>query len=152
MEILRLRCRRAASLGLTYRQYTSVLLDRGVHLQAIIFEFGGTLVQMKNGEAQPLPGVLEKLGQLTAPRIFVITGDPQAPSMITQLNKYCDDCITDHGIYGDASDAKRTIADLLAKYKLSPAAAVMIGDSDTDYKSAQAAKLAKFIRAGDYFG
>jgi len=97
IEILRLRCRRAASLGLIYRQYTSVLVDRGVHLQAMIFGLGGTLVQIKNGPAQPLPAVLEKLGRLNASAIFVITDDPQAPSIIAQINTLCDDCINGSG-------------------------------------------------------
>jgi hypothetical protein len=114
IEILRLRCRRAASIGLTYRQYTFVLVDRGVNLQAMIFGLGGTLVQIKNGQAQPPPDVLEKLGRLNASAIFVITDYLQAPSIIAQINTLCDDCITDYGIYRNAVDAPSAILNLLA--------------------------------------
>jgi hypothetical protein len=127
IEILRLRCRRAASLGLTYRQYTSVLVDRGVHLQPMIFGLGGTLIQIKNGQAQPLPGILEKPGRLNASAIFAITDDPQAPSINAQINTLCDDCITDYGIYSNAVDAPSAILNLMAKYKIPSATVVMVG-------------------------
>jgi len=151
IETLRLRCRRAAGLGLTYRQYTSALMDRGVHLQAVIFDLDGTLVRMENGQVQPLPGVLEKLARLAAPGIFVITGNGQAASIIEWLNKFCGGIIADYGIYRDAADATSTILNLLARNNLPPAAAVMVGADIAGENCAQTAKLAKFIQAGAYF-
>jgi hypothetical protein len=115
------------AFGLTYRQYTSVLVDRGVHLQPMIFGLGGTLIQIKNGQAQPLSGVLEKPGRLNASAIFAITDDPQAPSINAQINTLCDDCITDYGIYRNAVDAPSAILNLMAKYKISSATVVMVG-------------------------
>lgn len=159
IEIIRLRCRRAASLGLTYRQYTSALLDRGVHPRAIFFELGGTLVQAGNGKiiadqqdrVQLLPGVLETLARLTARDVFVISNDAQAASFIAQVNRICGGTIADYEVYKDPVEAKSALIGLLAKYKLPAAAALMIGADVASEKSAQAAKLAKFIYASAYF-
>jgi hypothetical protein len=159
IEIVRLRCRRAASLGLTYRQYTAALMDRGVHLQAIVFALGGTLVRTENGHVtldqegriQPLPGVLEKLKRLNACTVLVITNDAQARSIIQQLDKLCGGVISGHGVYGNGQEATSAIADLLAKFKLPAAAALMVGADVAGETSARAAKLAKFIPAREYF-
>jgi hypothetical protein len=33
IEIVRLRCERAEALGMTYKEYTAIVMDRGVYLQ-----------------------------------------------------------------------------------------------------------------------
>ncbi|MDA1101426.1 MAG: hypothetical protein O2967_20870 [Proteobacteria bacterium] len=159
MEIIRLRCRRAADLGLTYRQYTSVLLDRGVHPRAIFFDLGGTLVQMKNekihvdqfGRIQLLPGVLDKFARLKGCDVFVISNDEQACLTIGQIKELSGGIVTDHGVYGEAAEAQSAIVELLAAFKIPPAAAIMVGAAIASENCAHAAKLAKFILAGEYF-
>lgn len=178
IEIVRLRLERAAKLGLTYRQFTTVLLDRGIYLRAIFFELAGTLVRSRNngveidrhGHIGLLPGVLEKLACLRTCHAFVTSNlagraqargdDTRAPSFVEQINRLCGGTITDYRI-GNEAAAKTSgrheirpnlILNLLAKYGLSPSVAVMVGNGERDSECARDAKLAKFIPAGAYFG
>ncbi|MBL6954249.1 MAG: hypothetical protein ISR50_16540 [Alphaproteobacteria bacterium] len=89
--------------------------------------------------------------RLTACGVFVISNDAQAPSFVAQVNEICGGIIADYGVYDEPLEAKSALVDLLAKYKLPAAAALMIGADVAGEKSAQAAKLAKFIHASAYF-
>lgn len=178
VEVVRRRCRRARDLGLSYRDYTAIVLDRGTHPFVLIFDLGGTLVEIENdeirsdpqGRVRPLPGVVEKLSGLVGYKIFVVTNQAgvaeglitaeQARSFVEQVDRLCGAVITDYRICmepaGSGSAFRKPrpgmVVDLLAAHKLPPAAAVMIGDSENDRECAAAAKLACFVWARDYFG
>src|SRR5438552_2206355 len=53
-EIVLLRIRRATRLGLGYRAYTSVILDRGVHLAGLIVMLQGALLEFEDVVARKL--------------------------------------------------------------------------------------------------
>lgn len=178
IEVVRRRCRRARELGLSYQDYAAVIMDRGAHLQTLFFDLGGTLVEVENdevrtdssGRIRPLPGVVEKLSGLKDCKVFVITNQAgvaeglitaeQARSFIEQINALCNTVLTDYRVCMEAADSRSRfrkpqpgmVCELLAEHGLLPSAAVMIGDSESDRKCAEAAKLARFIWARDYFG
>lgn len=177
IEVVRRRCRRAAELGLSYHDYTAVILDRGTHPNALFFDLRGTLADIENhamrgpspDRVRALPGVVEKLSTLKDCKAFVIanlagladgliTGE-EARSFVEQVNRLCNAVITDHRIGRDHAGPgggfrkprPGMIADLLAAHGLPPSAAVMIGASENARNCAEAAKLARFIWARDYF-
>ena len=89
----------------------------------------------------------------------------QIREFIEEVNRACNAIITDYRIGHDPDDpAPATrgpairrpqagmVADLLDAHGLSPSAAVMIGASDKARQRAEAARLARFVWAGDYFG
>ncbi len=111
----------------------------------------GKIIADQQDRVQLLPGVLETLARLTARDEFVISNDAQAASFIAQVNRICGGTIADYEVYKDPVEAKSALIGLLAKYKIPAAAALMIGTDVASEKSAQAAKLAKFIHASAYF-
>lgn len=177
VETVRRRSRRARELGLTYRQYSVVLLDRGVHLSALFFDLGGTLLRVEADEihvdpwglVQPLSGVVEKLAQLKNCKVFVVTNQAgiatglltaeQALGFISQLDGLCGGVLTDQRVCGDPPGSGSRfrkpepgmVLELLAEHRLAASAAVMVGDSENDRVCANAAGLALFLWAWDYF-
>lgn len=178
IEVVRSRSRWARELGLSYRAYTAVLLDRGAHLETIVFDLGGTLVRVAAdevyldavGQVELLPGVAEKLSQLANCKIFVITNqagvaeglmsEAQAHDLVAQVNAQVGGKITDYRICMDAKDSGSEfrkprpgmVLDLLKTHGLSRHGTFMVGDSESDRGCAAAADLASFIWAPDYFG
>ena len=177
VETVRRRSRRAKELGLTYRQYSLVLLDRGVHLAVLFFDLGGTLLRVEadeiyispSGQTEPLPGVVDKLKRLRNCKVFVVTNQAgvatglltaeQAQAFVTDLDALCGGVLTDHRICFDPpgsgsafrKPAPGMVLDLLAAHRVAASAAVLVGDSENDRACAEAADLALFLWAWDYF-
>ena len=178
IEVVRRRCKRARDLGLSYRDYTAIALDRGTSARALLFDLGGTLVRVDNnkirtdreGRIWPLPGVIEKLSRLRDCLVFVLSypaevaegllSAAKARSFVEQVDDLCGGVIDDFRVSTDPDGSGGTIRkartgmvlDLLAKHGVPPSAAVMVGDSDNDRACAEAAWLARFIWSWDYFG
>ncbi len=137
IEIVRMRCARARNLGLGYREYTSVIMDRGRHLQAAVIILDG-LDFAGNG------GVLKKLSALKCP-VLIIANDP-----LGQLKKLCPNAI--NIISGDRiTRDPMALRNTLAHHGIHPLEAFLVGSREQDRTYAQAAGLAKFIRAQTYF-
>ncbi len=178
IEVVRRRVCRAADLGLSYADYTAVILDRGTFLHVLFFDLGGTLAGVRRADSgaeparrlAPLPGVVEKLSRLKDCEVFVVADLAEmaaglitaadARAFVEELNRRCNAVITDYRIGMEPSNLPRatgkprakTVIDLLTAHKLSPSAAALIGDSDSDRSCAMAARLARFIWARSYFG
>jgi len=177
LEIVRRRCRRAAELGLDYRSYTAILLDRGSHVRALFFDLGGTLVAVEGDEVRldqqgrvtPLPGVIEKLSRLRDCLRFVVTNQAgvaagrisaeTARALVEQIDELCGKVLTDYRICMDPAGSDSPyrkprpgmVLALLVRHRLAPSLAVMIGDGESDRLCAEAARLAAFIPADAYF-
>lgn len=172
IEVVRRRAALAEGLGLSYRDYTAILLDSGRHPQAVLFGLGGTLVAIERnriavdaaGRIRPLPSVAEKLARLRNGRIFVVSqglaNAAQLRGFIEQLDALCGGVITDHRICNEPAVRANPlrgprpglVLDLLAAHSLPPAAAIMVGHSEGERRCAEAARLARFVWARDYFG
>lgn len=135
-EVVRRRARRAQELGLSYRDYTAVVLDRGTHPQALIFVLGGGLAET---------GLDAKLSGLEDCKVFVFADESRRPAIEVLRG------VTTDGRIHHAPTPGRLRA-LLAENGLSPSAALLIGESERDRHCAEAAGLARFVWAGDYFG
>ena len=170
IEIAKLRSRAAEQLGLSYRDYSSILMDRGHRPRAIFFGLGGTLVRTRNNEmgadrdgaAILMPGVREKLRRLGECALFIIAEGTHAPETvgrhIHQLNQACGGRIIDHMICNALDSVGRMrkpepamISHLLVKHGIPPSQAFLVGDTAEDEKCADEAKLARFFWAWHYF-
>lgn len=163
IEIIRLRDRAATQLGLSYRDYTAILMDRGHRPRAIFFDLGGTLVGTRmneiavdaSGRALLMPGVRQKLQRLTDCALFVIADDARRGDVLNacigQVNDLSTSKVLDHLIRDtDVTTAER-ITHLLTKHGIPPAQAILVGDTAEDERCAEDAKLARFFWAWHYF-
>ena len=176
VEVVKIRTRAAEQLGLSYRDYTSILMDRGRAPNALVFELAGTLVRTRNneiaidnrGDVMLMPGVREKLSRLGDCSVFVIGTQARVregslsasdfETCVQQVSEQTGRAITDHCL-GDTGDTKNptrlpapaTVLQLLNKYLLPPARAVLIGDTVAHEECALRASLARFIWSWRYF-
>lgn len=158
LEVVRLRMKRARAMGLDYRTYASLLLDRGCSPEALVFSLGGTLLATDDGgisindsgRVAPRPGVFEKLSLLERCRIFIVADELNAAMAIGQLGALCGNVVTAFRICEKARRAE-AILSLTHKHKISPSACVMIGEDEPERQAAQAAGLGCFIPAAAYF-
>ena len=166
IEIVKLRHRAAEQLGISYKDYTSILLDRGRRPCAIFFDLAGALVRVRNREIDTdrdgavtlMPGVRRKLHRLGDCSVFVIASQASqtrdtVEDFIRQVNDSCGGNLTDFAIGTKMRDpSHRMVNDLLEKHRIPPSQAILVGDTVEAEKCAEAAKLARFFWAWHYFG
>lgn len=141
-EVVRLRLRRAAELGLDYRQLAAILMEAGRSPTAIVFTF----------EALRLPGAAGRLRSLDRPRLLAIgvgdgTGGDAAPEPAPPQP----------GLHGWRLAADRralapAVLELLAAQGVPPSAAILVGAAEADRDLVVRARLAAFLQADAYFG
>jgi D-glycero-D-manno-heptose 1,7-bisphosphate phosphatase len=177
IEVVRRRCAMAWAVGLDYKRFTAVLLDRGSYLRVVVFDLGDTLLKTALGEiaidpvgkVELLPGVADKLARLSAGLVFVVSNQSgvatgtlsaeTAHSFIRQINDATGQAIDDYAMcfhHRDAGCACRKprpglVTQLLERHACAPASAFLVGDSETDRQCATAAKLGSFFWAWEYF-
>jgi phosphoglycolate phosphatase-like HAD superfamily hydrolase len=137
IEIVRMRCARARKLGLSYRDYTSVILDRGRHLQAAVFV-------LAVAEIAGNDHVHKKLLSLRCP-VLIITNDP--PEKLLRL---CPNVVA-VASYFEGAPNPTTLRETLTSHAISPMETFLVGSREQDSYLAQTAGLAKFIPAERYF-
>lgn len=134
------RLRQAEALGLSYREFTGVLMDRGQRLSAVVFVFD-------DGRTPAEPCVSTRLLRLSSARILVCLRGRRVGDLPSDLQRTVD---TVHRIDGTpALDA--AITAFLGAFNLPPAAAFMVGTSANDLATAQRHGLALFKWAASYF-
>ena len=129
-EIVMLRARRAEQLGLSYRAYTSVLLDRGVRLCGLVVVWSESLRPHEDR-------IAARLGALTECRIVLCGADLPDSCRLTRTNR---------------ETLASCLRDAAAAAGTSPGAFFMVGSDDADRRLAQALGLGLFLDAGEYFG
>jgi len=159
VEVIRMRKRRADELGLSYRQYASILLDRGVRTEALVFDLTALPA---NAPTAPLDGMAAKLRTLRNCKIFAAIDGTDA--LVRDLNARAGNIIADWTSYPPQRTAPRTaqrggravtllqpVLDMLARHLVAPSAAVMIADGMRAGRIAQTARLARVFPALAYF-
>ncbi len=142
-EIVLLRLRRAERLGLSYREYTSVLMDRGVHL-------GGLVVLMDGALADREMDVTEKLATLHDCRMLVCAARASA-EFSSRLRR----AGAELALATDMADGETlapTIRAFALRAQLPPGALFMIGDDASRRRIAERAGLTLYVDARRYFG
>lgn len=170
IEALQRRTHRANDMGLTYSQFTAVVLDRGRNPTTLFFGLGGVLARLSGGavkrdaQGAPLlmPGVKEKLAALRAKASFVIENARSAEEradlldIVRRIGAACRHAFTDARVSAGENDqtlpAPGLINALLAEHQITPGESVLVGDSVAHEKAAERAGLALFVWAFRYFG
>jgi hypothetical protein len=162
IEIVNLRHRAAEQLGLSYKDYASILMDRGHRPRAIVFALAGTLVRTRRSavDTTMMPGVQQKLRRLRECSLFVIAGDPphaerrlsaeSANHCVDQIAEACSVTFADR-IVGNDNATALTLRRLLTKHQIPPSQTIFIGATREDEACAEGAKVARFFWAWHYF-
>jgi hypothetical protein len=139
-EIVMLRIRRAERLGLSYRDYTAVLLDRGVHMDAIVFAPGAL------DPARPSAEVQKRLAALGDCKLLLCRAadGPVHPN----LQERMDAIVT---VAARQPELSAAIGDFLRAQRRPAGAAFLVGSEVWHERVAEDAGLSLYKPAADYF-
>jgi len=152
VEALKIRTARANALGLTYRDFTLVLLDRGRNLTTLIFAFAGVLVRRMRPDVL-MPGVRAKLAILRPGASFVFEeARERAPWLqaMARVGAVCGHAFTE-AFVATQETAAGLAQSMLAQHGRVPAEAVLISDRAEHEDLGRRGNLALFVWAHRYF-
>jgi hypothetical protein len=132
-EIALLRLRRAENLGLSYRAYTSVLLNRGVRLAGVIVMLDEALSSQPDAIARKLSSLKDC--------VVIVCGDADAAPPPVSASVDCRRCNRD-ALPGTLIDAASGTT---------PSAFFMVGTTKADEAFARTLGVDLFVDARDYF-
>ncbi len=131
------RLKRAERLGLDYRSYAGVLMNRGTHLGAAIFLLDGMPVAELSAAAQ-------RIAALDDCRILLgIAGEIDA-ALLARADEVA--------ALDDERKLGRAIDRFILKHQLTPGGTFLVGTNSAHLRAAEEAGLALFLWAKDYFG
>ena len=149
IEVIRSRKRRAEELGLSYKQYAGILLDKGVRTEAMVF----ALTEMP---ARPsvLAHVSAKLKTLR--RCTGLAASAGPPGLIEDVDNRAGGVFADWAAYPiteipSTKALLQPVLDMLGRQVLQPSATVMVGDGNRAWQIGQSARLARVFPAAAYF-
>jgi hypothetical protein len=132
------RLKRAERLGLDYKSYAGVLMNRGTHLGAAIFLLDGLA-------AAEVRAASERIAALGDCRVLVGLADESDAD--AALLARADAVVAS----GDARALARAIDRFILKHQLTPGGTFLVGASSAHLRAAEDAGLALFLWARDYF-
>jgi hypothetical protein len=133
-EIADLRLRRANALGLSYRDYTSVILDRGVRLSGVAIMLRGALAGCE-------AAVQRKLATLDC--LVMICAAPEARSLA-----YRSAAVPETADSASLVSALRALA---AQANVAPSALFVVGTTAEERQASERAGFGLFVEARSYF-
>ncbi len=155
LQIVRMRVRRAAELGLSYPQYASVLMGTGRDITAFLFTVDG--LQLRLRRELEMPGrVRDKLQGLTKADLLSFAPSGENPTEFrVELSEVAGVPFAHTGAEPATSaswaDAKAAIRSVLDPAKLPGGAVIMVGTRPQEAEWAVAGKLARFLPSAEYF-
>ncbi|MBL8700430.1 MAG: hypothetical protein JNK67_18790 [Alphaproteobacteria bacterium] len=139
-EIALARLRQAEALGLSYREFTAVLMDRGQRLTAAV-------VVIDDARTFADPIACDRIARLGSARTLVCLRGPGAGNLPEDLR-----AAVDRVDRLEASAALDTVLGaFLAEFSLPPAAVFLVGTRHDDLRTAERHGLALFKWATSYF-
>ena len=164
-EVARLRLARAQALGITYREFTAVILDTGSHLSTAVLPLGlvARVKQAGDFQAEPRSEMAAKIARFGG-RLFLLA-DPllhgaldteTRAAMRADLNHVLDDKIAAIGIAETTSSNRRdpraeAVLRLLRDHGVPKQEAFFVGTGFADVALAEAATLPLFKWAHEWF-
>lgn len=133
------RLKRAERLGLDYRSYAGVLMNRGTHLGAAVFLLDGLSIDELAAASARIAGISD---------CRVLVGLPDTDLADSALNTRADMIVES----GNAISLVRAIDRFMLDHKLTPGGTFMVGTSSAHLRVAEDTGLALFLWARDYFG
>lgn len=103
IEVVRRRLRRANELGLTFRQYAGILLDKGVRTEAMVFDLSQR-GQPAPRPMAPAPSLCELIERMAAKiralrHCRVLAAAEEAGAVLEELNRRAGNAIADCAFY-----------------------------------------------------
>jgi len=135
-EIALHRLKRAERLGLDYRSYAGVLMNRGTHLGAAIFVLDG-LSEHERRHAD------ERILSLSDCRILIASEVQDSPSLKERVDLSVE--------FAGENDLVRHIDRFILAHRLTSSGTFMVGTTSAHLRAAEDAGLALFLWAKDYF-
>jgi hypothetical protein len=132
------RLKRAERLGLDYRSYAGVLMNRGTHLGAAIFLLDGLSMDDTAAAFERIAGICD---------CRVLVAAPDRDLADSSLNGRADMIVES----GSAKALARAIDRFMLDHHLTPGGTFMIGTSSAHLRVAEDTGLALFLWARDYF-
>jgi len=130
------RLKRAERLGLDYRSYAGVLMNRGTHLGAAIFVLDG-LSERERRHAE------DRILALSDCRILIASEVQESPSLKERVDLSVE--------FDSENDLVRHIDRFILAHRLTPGGTFMVGTASAHLRAAEDAGLALFLWARDYF-
>jgi hypothetical protein len=137
-EIALHRMKRAERLGLDYRSYAGVLMNRGTHLGAAIFRLDGL------SQAELSHAAL-KIAEISDCAIFASVFDHTGAD--AALAQRADVLVAS----ADERATSRAIDRFILAHRLTPSGTFMVGTTPAHLRTAEDCGLALFVWARDYF-
>jgi hypothetical protein len=137
-EIALHRMKRAERLGLDYKAYAGVLMNRGTHLGAAIFLLDGLA-------ALALSQAAQKIANISDCAVFAGVSDPAGAD--AALAQRADVLVAS----GDERAIARAIDRFILARRLTPGGTFMVGTMHAHLRIAEDCGLALFLWARDYF-
>lgn len=133
------RLRRAERLGLDYKSYAGVLMNRGTHLGAAVFLLDGL-------DANALRTASARIVALDDCRVLVGAAEPAGidPALAARADAVVSG--------GDDRTLAGAIDRFLLAHHLTPGGTFLVGTTSSHLRAAEDAGLALFLWARDYFG
>lgn len=155
VQQMKIRTERANAVGLTYKDFTATLLDRGRNLTTLIFGLKGVLARRLRLD-MPMPGVREKLKAIRPEASFVIEqaeGETIAAALRTHIARFAALCAFPFtAAHVSANEPLHALAqEALTQHERVPAEAILVGDDIAHERAAELAKLGRFIWSWRYF-
>lgn len=167
-EVLAIRRRRAAELGLDDRTFAAVLADCGRAPATLIFALGRDWIDYgpfgprigADGTLTAPPAIARKIAALSVPSVGVValtaSGGPAGEAIRSAIPATAAAAgwrLDLQGVAppGGIAESAAWLADLLARRGLSPGAALLIGDEAAHREIATRARLGGLLAATRYF-
>lgn len=156
LQIVRIRVRRAAELGLSYPQYASILMGSGRDITAFLFTVGGLELRLRR-ELGLEARIREKLATICGTRLAVLgPAEEDAEAFRSELQSAAGVVFCAAGNApepgADWSRGRAAVTGVLRELRLPGAAVVMIGaDGGPDPGLAVAGRLGGFLPGRLYF-
>lgn len=154
VEIVRIRVRRAAELGLAYPAYASILLGSGRDITGFLFTVDGLQLRLRRRLEMPAE-VRERVQALKCERLVLSPAEESAGDFREELQDISGapfaaaaPAPADGAAWGEARAAIRAALQPLG---LPGDAIVMIGAREEEARWAAAGRLAKFLPGDEYF-
>lgn len=135
-EIALHRMKRAERLGLDYKAYAGVLMNRGTHLSAAIFLLDGL-------SARALSLAAARIARISDCAIFASVRDVADAALAQRADALV--------IAGDERATSRAIDRFILARRLTPGGTFMVGTAQAHLRMAEDCGLALFLWADDYF-
>jgi len=151
IEVVRLRVRRAAELGLDYRAYASFRAASGHDVVALLFSTNALRL------LPPVPALPEphhaRLSAIEGATRAALARAPLTPEAVLALARGA----LDHAApaprpFAGWAEARRALLDALAPLCAPADAVLMVGDTGEERAWAEAARLGAYLPAERYFG